>query len=249
MNKAPWKLKVGPRLRSRVSKGGRSSAACSVYFREASAARGTRKKQTKQTNMAWLRASEIEIPGIPVGNAKVEAAVEPAGVVRVRGFAASQSDFTLLEKLEQEWEAASEKTWHSGSHTIVKNPECSSTFRSLVGSMGKFFGMDVAAVRANVYRGSDAFKPFHQDRQDRPRQNFTCILSLGATRCLSFRSLGVPRRIEHFASANGDLLGFTDTTNAAWEHGVLSSSAALPTDRRISIVAWGYIADPSSLSH
>ena len=126
-------------------------------------------------------------------------------------------------------------------HLKHEDPTFSVTFNSLVKMMSKHFDCDAFATRLNVYRDGTDWKPFHHDshafhKASNNKEDFTMGFSLGATRDLEFMhdesgmKFGFPQR-------SGDVFAFSDTVNAAFQHGVpkITTTSGL----RISIIAWG----------
>merc|ERR1719253_393399 len=169
-------------------------------------------------------------------------------VVVVPHLVCTKDDWALLAQLKAELAGGDWQTWHGDSHAVCTDPERSPTFRKIVAQMAAFFNMEVAATRCNMYRGTADWKPYHHDRAafdpDGP-QNFTCGLSLGATRELSFLH-SQSRAVVAFPMTNGNVTVFGRDVNINWKHGIRPPSAAAAEDatsERISTIAWGWVAD------
>jgi len=94
-------------------------------------------------------------------------------VVIVPELFGPEDDWKLYYQLVQEITELQEKqvagsewiSWHEGAHLIVKKPDKSPTFNTIVDCLCEYFGIQRKSVgtRFNWYKDSSDWKPFHHD--------------------------------------------------------------------------------------
>jgi len=159
------------------------------------------------------------------------------GTIYIPGWACNREDWSLFHALRKEL-PEDKVDW--SKHQKYEDPALSTTFEGLQKRLSEYFDLDVFAWRLNVYSSGEAWKPFHHDSHAYSKdkgegEDFTCGVSLGASRDLAFRHVesqtefAVPQH-------NGDVFSFTNEINRLFEHGVPKSSTK---EERLSIIAWG----------
>jgi hypothetical protein len=177
-------------------------------------------------------------------------------VIFVPNLFCRDDDMTIYNKLLEEIkESGAEekgvwKLWHGDSHMIADDHlnwklKCP-TFNMVIGTISKYFNMDVKATRFNWYRDSNEWKPYHHDAaavdpEKAKIQNFTVGVSFGLTRNAAFEHAKTKTTVE-FPLTNGSVYCFANLVNVEWRHGI----PQLPPDQfseegRISIIAWGHV--------
>ncbi|CAE7597900.1 unnamed protein product [Symbiodinium natans] len=168
-------------------------------------------------------------------------------------FLCSQDDRSVMEQLQMELETEEKSMidWHGARHLGLQFesgiPEVEQSLRAqLVRRMEKAFGIKASAVRLNLYRSQQDYKPLHYDRGRDPEGNpqLTVGASFGAVRELTLMHVksGVTMS---FPQHNGDVFAFTPELNEVFMHGVPhilpnSPSALDPADSaRMSLIVWG----------
>eukprot|EP00397_Hematodinium_sp_SG-2012_P050780 GEMP01059194.1.p1 GENE.GEMP01059194.1~~GEMP01059194.1.p1 ORF type:complete len:233 (+),score=46.87 GEMP01059194.1:82-780(+) len=133
------------------------------------------------------------------------------GAIYHPNFACAQDDYSLFNAIKSELPP---ETIDWSRHLKHENPELSSTFTGLQRKIEEYFDFDVFAWRLNIYPNGDAWKPFHKDshaysKNKGETEDFTCGISLGASRDLSFRHCESGERFS-FPQHNGDAFAFTN---------------------------------------
>ena len=163
--------------------------------------------------------------------------------------------FNALMK-ELELTNVSTKKWHGndkidGTHYIVddransKWKDAVPTFGMVVEKIRRFFQMQVAATRLNIYHDNTEWKPFHHDSaavdaSKADKQNFTVAISFGATRVAAFEHAKKQSCTIAMPQDDGVIYCFSKDTNIIWRHGILKEEEA--SDKgRISIILWGWV--------
>ena len=169
------------------------------------------------------------------------------------GFLCAADDQSVMERLRAELEAEEKamSEWHGARHLGLHFESGIAggdrSLRSqLVGRMEQAFGIKASAVRLNMYRSQQDYKPFHYDRgQDSEGvPQLTVGASFGAVRELTLLHVksGVTMS---FPQQNGDVFAFTPELNEVFMHGVPhilpnSPSSLDPAESaRMSMIVWG----------
>lgn len=143
-------------------------------------------------------------------------------------------------------------SWHEGCHLIVKSPENSKIFKSILDKMHQMFDIDpnTSSFRFNFYKDDTDWKSLHHDSAAfnplrAKTQNITVGLSLGYTRELCFRHVNGTTLA--FPQKNLSLFSFGRDVNIRFKHGI----NAIPHKKRqhhncgrISIILWGWSSLP-----
>mmetsp|Transcript_41390 Transcript_41390/g.96175 ORF Transcript_41390/g.96175 Transcript_41390/m.96175 type:complete len:320 (-) Transcript_41390:110-1069(-) len=168
------------------------------------------------------------------------------------GFLCDKGDMSVMRQLKSELETEGKEMsdWHGARHLGVHFESGTGFERSfrmeLVRKMEQAFGIKASAVRLNLYRSQQDYKPLHYDRgrDAEGTPQLTVGASFGALRELTLMHVksGVTMS---FPQHNGDVFAFTPELNEVFMHGVPhilpnSPSALEPAEStRMSLIIWG----------
>ena len=137
-------------------------------------------------------------------------------------------------------------SWNEGAHVLVKKPDASPAFQSVVHRICQYFDIDEETIstRFNLFVDDKDNKYLHHDsaaynKERAKNQNITASVSFGRTRELVFKHAKNGNLI-YMPVENGSVYSFGRDVNIRYMHGINAISEEEQTgEPRISIVVWG----------